>query len=248
MTKQAKASCSFLLELDFGKTNMKILTVIILMITVASYAQKDGLPLKPPRGSVVLFDGKNTSAWIQRGDGKPCQWVIEDGALVVTPRTSDILTKEKFSDFQLHVEFNLPILPDNVKDQARGNSGVYMLGLYEIQVLDSFNNGTYADGMCGAIYKQKPPDINACKPAGEWQSYDITFRAPRFDKDGKMTEKPRVTVFHNGIKIHDNVEIRIGPTTSSLGGPEVTSGPILLQNHGNAVKYRNVWIKPLKMR
>lgn len=225
------------------------LTVLILLSLAAGAvpaAQTPRSPVsmaRPPRGAVVLFAGKDSSGWMQLNDKGPCQWKVEEGALVVAPGTGNILTKQKFGDFQLHVEYNLPDMPDQ-HSQGRANSGVYLHGLYEIQVLDSFNNETYANGMCGAIYGQKPPDINACKPAGQWQTYDILFRAPRFDTTGKVTANPRVSVRHNGILIHDDVEITVGPTTASLGGPMTATGPIMLQDHGAAVKFRNIWIKP----
>lgn len=200
-----------------------------------------------PHNAIVLFDGAATDAWVQRDGGAPCAWSVVNGELEVSPGKGNILTKEKLKDFRLHVEFNIPSLPE-AKSQAKGNSGVYLHGLYEIQVLDSFNNETYANGMCGSIYGQKEPDINACKPAGNWQTYDIAFRAPRFDSSGKVTANPRVTVYHNSILIHDNVEITIGPTTASLGGPMTPTGPIMLQDHGSRVRYRNIWIQPMDYR
>lgn len=206
---------------------------------------------RPPKGAVVLFDGmdgkkdsKSVSHWVHRGSGAPCKWTVTDaGELEVAPETNDILTREKFGDYQLHLEFNVPDLP-NQKSQGKGNSGVYNLGLFEIQVLDSFNNETYAHGMCGAIYEFKDPDINACRHAGEWQTYDITFRAPRVDASGRVTAHPRITVYLNGIRIHDDVEITCGPTRASLGGPVTSTGPLMLQAHGSRVRYRNIWIRP----
>jgi len=167
--------------------------------------------------------------------------------LVVKPGSPDIVTKRDFGDYRLHVEFWLPLMADQ-KDQARANSGVYNQGRYEIQVLDSYNNSTYQFDGCGAIYGQKDPDQNAIKPPEQWNTYDITFRAPRFGKDGKVTQKPRVTVFHNGLKIHDNVEIQGNATTSGIAGPQPKVGPILLQDHGCPVRYRNIWIVPIKAR
>lgn len=198
---------------------------------------------KPPHGAVILFDGKDLSQWVRRDNRQPPDWTVTDGYMEVKP-TSDIITKQEFGDYLLHVEFWIPPTPDNVTSQAKGNSGVYNHGRYEIQVLDSFNNTTYAVGMCGAIYEQKPPDINACKPAGQWQSYDITFRGPRFDSSGKEIERPRVTVYHNGILIHNDVEITKEFTRAGIEGTVPKTGPILLQNHGNPVRYRNIWIVP----
>jgi hypothetical protein len=211
---------------------------------IAQDKKKEPKPKRPPKGAIILFDGKDTSAWVHRDSNKPCEWEVVDGALTVTPGKPDILTREKFGDYQLHIEFKVPLMADQ-KSQGRGNSGVYQHGLYEVQILDNYNNETYKFGGCAAIYGMKDPDKNACKPPEEWQTYDITFRAPRFDMNGKMTERPRITVVWNGEKVHDNVEITIGPTTASLGGPAVQTGPILLQNHGCPVKFRNIWLKPL---
>ncbi|CEK17245.1 protein of unknown function (DUF1080) [Chthonomonas calidirosea] len=200
-------------------------------------------PVPPPRNAIVLFDGKNTDAWTQL-DGSPVKWDVSDGVLTVKPGTGNIITKQKFGDYHLHVEFRIPYMPD-AHGQARGNSGVYNHGLYEVQILDSVNNPTYFAGGCGAIYGQRDPDENAALPPGQWQSYDIIFRAPRFDANGHLIEKPRITVIWNGVKVHDNVEIQ-GPTTASLPGPMVATGPIMLQDHGCPVSFRDIWIVPLK--
>lgn len=154
------------------------------------------------------------------------------------------MTKRQFGDYRLHVEFWLPLMP-NETSQGRANSGVYNHGRYEVQVLDSYNNPTYAMGGCGAIYGQEDPIANAIIPPENWNSYDITFRAPRYDAAGNMTEKPRITVFHNGIKIHDNFELK-GATAGGLDATQPKTGPIMLQDHGAAVRYRNIWIVPLK--
>ena len=205
------------------------------------------LMAKPPQGAIILFDGKNLSLWKHRETGETARWTLVEGAMEVAPNTPDLITREDFGDFQLHVEFNIPVLPPNLKSQERGNSGVYMHGRYEIQVLDSFNNETYANGMCGSIYEQKEPDINACKPAGQWQTYGVTFRGPRLDDGGKVVERPRITVYHNGILIHDNIEILKDFTRAGMEGPVPKVGPILLQNHGGQVRYRNIWIRPLHL-
>jgi hypothetical protein len=200
---------------------------------------------KPPRGAVVLFDGRDTSAWRHRDSKLPVAWRVVDGSLEVQPGAGDIMTAREFADCRLHVEFNLPLIPE-AKSQARANSGVYLQGRYEIQILDSFHNETYPKGGVGAIYGQKDPDRYAIRPPGEWQSYDITFRAARFDQDGRVTQRPRMTVHHNDILIHDNVEIE-DTTTAGLGGPVVARGPVLLQDHGNRVRFRNIWVLPLNL-
>ena len=170
-------------------------------------------------------------------------WKIEDGNMVVTP-SGVIHTKQEFADVQLHLEF---ATPTDVKGggQGRGNSGVYFHGRYEIQVLDSFENETYPDGQCGAIYKISPPMVNASRKPGQWQSYDIIFRAPKFDESGNVIEKARMTAFHNGVLIQENVEVP-RPTAAAMFGDIKPTGPIMLQDHGNPVRYRNIWVRDLK--
>jgi type 1 glutamine amidotransferase len=199
----------------------------------------------PPTDALVLFDGKDISAWKDRR-GEPCPWkILEDGSLETVPRTGDIATEQKFRDFQMHLEFWLPKLPPSVKDQARANSGVFLQGLYEIQVLDSYDNPTHPMGGCGSIFKIKDPDNAdaALKPPETWNTYDITFRAARLDAAGNKTENARVTLVWNGVKVHDNAEIP-GPTLGNKG-KEGDAGPIRLQDHGGKVRYRNIWIQPL---
>jgi hypothetical protein len=230
---------------------MKLTLMALLFPVTGVQAQTQKLVVrdgKPPAGSIILFDGKDLSAWKHRGTGEAAKWAIVDGVAEVTPGTPDLITRQEFGDFQLHVEFNIPVLPPEVKSQERGNSGVYMHGHYEVQILDSFNNETYKNGMCGSIYEQKEPDINACKPAGEWQTYDITFRSPRFGPDGKLTERARITVWHNEILIHKDIEIQQDFTRAGMEGPPPKTGPILLQNHGSKVRYRNIWVKPLTLK
>jgi 3-keto-disaccharide hydrolase len=218
---------------------------VFALAPLIGLAQKSTLGAKPPKGAIVLFNGKDTSKWVSRGDKSPCQWNVVDGYLEVKPGAPDIMTKQDFGDYKLHVEFWLPLMADKTS-QGRANSGVYNQGRYEIQVLDSYNNPTYEFGGCGAIYSQKDPDKDAIKPPEQWNTYDITFRAARLDKEGNVTEKPRITVFHNGIKIHDNVEIEGTATTSAITGPQPKVGPILLQDHGCPVRFRNIWIVPMK--
>jgi hypothetical protein len=177
--------------------------------------------------------------WTKPGGGDPA-WPLKDG--VMTVGGSGLVSKKEFGDFKLHVEFNIPYMPD-AKGQARGNSGVYLQGRYEIQVLDSYGLKSQ-DNDCGGIYKQYAPAVNACKPPLQWQTYDITFRAPRV-ADGKVVEPARVTVVHNGLTIHDDREIK--PTPGGIDGDATkTTGPIFLQNHGNPVQFRNIWVQPIE--
>jgi hypothetical protein len=208
---------------------------------------------KPPKGAIVLLDGKDLSGWTTR-DGKPAGWKVEDGYVEIVAGKGDIMTKENFGpDFKLHVEFWLPKMPPDVKGQARANSGVYLQGRYEIQVLDSYMNDTYANGSVGALYGIIAPDkeaqAKAIQPPEKWNTYDITFHAPRVDASGKMTEKGRVTVVLNGVTIIDDG--KFDKTTGGAINDKVgTSGPILLQDHHNKgggpnVRYRNIWLLPL---
>ena len=199
-------------------------------------------PPSAPPDAISLFNGRDTAGWQHRGSGEPVKWKIAEGALEVVPGTGDIQTRQTFRDFQLHVEFNVPLMP-NARGQARGNSGVYLQGLYEIQVLDSYGLKPRNDD-CGAIYGQAAPMVNACRPPEQWQSYDILFHAPRYAPAGVLVEKPRVSVLQNGIWIQDNVAIN-NRTTASLETDPHRDGPILLQDHGNRVRYRNIWLRPL---
>ncbi|HEV2293658.1 MAG TPA: DUF1080 domain-containing protein [Tepidisphaeraceae bacterium] len=201
-------------------------------------------PIGAPIGAIVLFDGENTDAWVMRKDGGPCKWqVLEDESMVAGG--GDIISKQNFEDFQLHVEFWLPNSPPEVKGQARGNSGVYLQGRYEIQVLDSYGLHAEKHG-CGAIYGKKKPRENACTPPQTWQSYDIKFTAPRFDEEGNKIKSARVSVIHNGVTIHDDVEID-GPTRAAMDDEEQPGpAPIMLQDHGSPVRFRNIYVIPAK--
>jgi len=192
---------------------------------------------KPPRGAVVLFDGDDTKQWQHPGKDGPITWPMIDGAMQVAK--GNIVTKRKFTDYKLHLEFRTPYMPAK-RGQARGNSGVYLAGRYEIQVLDSFGLEGL-DNECGGIYKVARPRVNACAPPGEWQTYDIAFRAPRFDNAQKKIDNARLTVIHNGVTIHDKIEIP-GPTGGALDADESQPGGIYLQDHGNPVQYRNIWL------
>jgi hypothetical protein len=206
---------------------------------------QDSPPSPAPEGAVVLFDGTNLDQWQNRNGKDPAGWALLPGGIAqVTPRKGDIVTKEKFGGhFKLHVEFRVPYMPE-AKGQARGNSGVYLQGRYEVQVLDSYGLDP-KDNDCGAIYTVAKPLVNACKAPTVWQTYDIDFTAPECE-NGQKTAPARVTVLHNGVKIHDNVAITKDNTTAGLGGDVCTPGPILLQDHGNPVQYRNVWLVKVK--
>ena len=203
-------------------------------------------PGAAPSDAVVLFDGKDLGKWKSaKGDG-PAPWKVEDGALVVSGG-GDIVTKEAFGDCQLHVEWASPT-PATGQGQDRGNSGVKIMGRYEVQVLDSFGEAkTYADGQAGALYGQYPPLVNASRPPGQWQTYDIIFHAPRFGADGKVTQPATATVLLNGVLVQDHAELK-GTTAHKSPGvykAHPAKLPLLLQDHHNPVRYRNIWIRPL---
>jgi hypothetical protein len=192
----------------------------------------------------MLFDGRSLDHWRDR-DGRPARWTVADGAVVVARGTGDIRTTEQFGDVQLHVEWATPAAISG-EGQGRGNSGIFLMDRYEIQVLDSYRNPTYPDGQAGAVYGQMPPLVNASRPPGEWQTFDIVFTAPRFD--GATVRSPaRVTVLHNGVLIqHDTV--LIGATAHQVVGvyePHDAAAPIRLQDHGNPVRFRNIWARRL---
>jgi hypothetical protein len=198
----------------------------------------------PSDATVLLGPGSDLSAW-QMTDGSPATWTMNDGVLLTGKGV--LQTKEQFTDVQLHVEF---ATPSEVKgnSQGRGNSGVFLLGKFEIQVLDSYGNITYPDGQAAAMYGQYPPLVNVARPPGEWQTYDIIFTAPRFTADAKLDKPATVTVLHNGVVVH-NATSYWGPTRHKSVlpyTPDMASGPIALQDHGNPVRYRNIWIRRLK--
>ncbi len=194
-----------------------------------------------PSDAVVLFDGKDLSNWVKRDGGQP-GWKVENGCVEVVPKAGDICSKQTFTDCQLHVEFYLPLMAD-CKGQARANSGVYLQGRYELQVLDSYGLDS-TDDDCGGIYTVAAPMVNACRPPEQWQSYDILFHAPRFNHKGVKIANARISVIHNGVWIHDDLEI-CGPTGGEVDQNYSEPGPILLQEHGNAIRYRNVWVRKL---
>jgi hypothetical protein len=192
---------------------------------------------KPPADVILLFGGENLDAW-EGGD----KWQVADG--VATAAEGNITSKEKFADCQVHLEF---ATPTEVKGegQERGNSGLYLMDRYEVQILDSFENKTYFDGQCGAIYKQQPPTVNASRRPGEWQTLDIIFTAPRFHEDGTLKSPGYVTALHNGLVIHNHFEL--SGSTSYVEAPKYTAHadrePLRLQFHGNPVRFRNIWVR-----
>ncbi|HIE71369.1 MAG TPA: DUF1080 domain-containing protein [Planctomycetes bacterium] len=201
-------------------------------------------PSKPPADATVLFDGSNLDAW--QGRKGEAKWKLVDGAMEVT-RTGDIRTKQQFGDCQLHIEWMAP--PPKGHSQGRGNSGVFFFGRYEVQVLDSFENPTYADGQAAALYGQKPPLLNVTRPPGQWNVYDIVFIAPRFKDDGTVASPARVTVVHNGVVVQLD-EALLGPTAHKSLPKYKAHGPkgsIKLQDHGNPMRFRNIWIRPVNL-
>lgn len=197
-----------------------------------------------PSDAVVLFDGKDLSKWKSSGAGE-VQWTVANGAFTVKPGTGGIETKDKFENYQLHIEFRTPA---EVKGsgQGRGNSGIFMQGIYELQVLDSYDNRTYSNGQAGSIYKRAMPLVNVSRKPGEWQTYDVIYTAPKFNKDTMVLTPAYITVLHNGVLIQHNTAI-VG-NTPFIGAPRYQMhgrGPISLQDHGDLVSFRNIWIREL---
>jgi hypothetical protein len=204
----------------------------------------------PPSDAVVLFDGRDLSHWKAAAGGES-KWLLKDGMMTVAPHSGNIATKEEFGDVQLHLEWATPAEVIGA-GQGRGNSGVFLMGQYEVQILDSFGNKTYFDGQAGAIYKQYAPLVNASRGPGQWQTYDIIFHAPAFDPAGNVTRRGRLTVLHNGVLVQDNIELR--GSTSLKGGPQPDNpeykphppkAALVLQDHNNPIRFRNIWVRPL---
>ena len=196
---------------------------------------------RPPSDAIVLFDGTDLSAW--NGD-----WKLEEDAVTVVPGTGNLVTNRAFGDVQLHIEWRTPsVIEGEGQGRGRGNSGVFLMERYEVQVLDSYENTTYSNGQAGSIYKQHIPLVNASRPPGEWQTYDIIFMAPRFRDDGTLSRPATFTVLHNGVLIQNHVTVE-GPTVN-IGEPEYQAhddkAPLMLQDHENPVRYRNIWIREL---
>lgn len=204
-----------------------------------------------PSDAIVLFDGKSLSQWQAVEGGGEAKWSVQNGAFTVAPKTGDIRTKESFCDVQLHVEWATPtkVTGDDGKEltsQGRNNSGIFLQEQYEVQVLDSYNNKTYSNGQAGSVYKQHIPLVNPTRAPGVWQAYDIIFTAPKFSDDKKLTAPGRVTVLLNGVLVQNNVEIQ--GATAWIGKPVYTAhscAPIRLQDHGNPVSFRNIWVRKL---
>jgi hypothetical protein len=207
------------------------------------------IPGGAPSDAIVLFDGKDLSKWVQHGPKEEIlapKWPVRDGYFEVGTKTGALYTRDSFSDVQLHVEWSSPV-PAAGNSQGRGNSGVLLMGLYEIQVLDTYNNATYADGQAGAIYGQWPPLANVSRKPGEWNTYDIVFEAPRFE-NGKVVKPAYQTVFWNGVMVHNRKEV-MGPMiyrdVASYKTPHAQELPLMLQDHNDPVRYRNIWIRRL---
>lgn len=210
----------------------------------------DAEAAKPPKDAIILFDGTEETAgnWTAT-NGKPTKWKLVDGALESVRGSGFIQSKQKFGSCQLHIEFATPKVAKG-NGQGRGNSGVFLMGQYEVQVLDSYENTTYPDGQCGALYGRAKPLVNASRKPGEWQTFDITFHRPMFDGQGNVTRRAKFHVYHNGELIHDQVELSGG--TGWRGAHSISEyvrhgdkGPIQMQDHGNPVRFRNIWVKEL---
>ena len=201
---------------------------------------------KPPSDAIVLFDGKDLSAWTS-DDGSEAKWKVENGFFTVVRGTGTIQTKRVFGSCQLHIEWRSPAEVDPKRTgQGRGNSGIFLQSRYELQVLDGYENPTYTNGGAGSIYKQTPPMVNACRKPGEWQVYDVIYTAPEFCGEGKVISPARITVIHNGVVIHNNTVIK--GNTEYIGLPAYQPHgrlPLMLQDHGDPVSFRNIWIRDL---
>ncbi|UEX19252.1 DUF1080 domain-containing protein [Stenotrophomonas sp. SI-NJAU-1] len=202
-------------------------------------------PGKAPSDAIVLFDGKDASAWESEQGGR-VPWAVADGAMTIVPGSKGIRTKQRFCDIQLHVEWRTPVETKGFDGQNRGNSGIFLQELYELQVLDSYNNPTYANGQAGSIYKQAMPLVNASRAPGQWQAYDILWKAPRFSPGGGLISPARITVLHNGVLVQDDTVL--AGRTEYIGPPSYSPhacAPIHLQEHDAKVSYRNIWVREL---
>ncbi|MGZ8900843.1 MAG: 3-keto-disaccharide hydrolase [Limisphaerales bacterium] len=226
------------------------LATLTLTLALSAFAAEPEPPIVtpgtqnhlPPSDAIVLFDGKDFSKWQSMNGGGEPKWEIVDGAMQVT-KTGSIRTKEEFGDVQLHVEWASPAKVEG-SDQGRGNSGVYLMGRYEIQVLDSYQNKTYPNGQAASFYGHNAPLVNVSRKPGEWQAYDIIFRAPKKSADGAITPGS-FTVLHNGVLVQDHVPIKGEATTAAAFKNIAEKGPIILQDHSNPVRFRNIWLRKL---
>jgi Domain of Unknown Function (DUF1080) len=219
------------------------------MAKVVEVGPAAATPAPPPSDAVVLFDGKDLSKWRADKDGGPAKWKVADGYMEVVAGTGGIHTEQGFGDAQVHVEWMAPNPPVGKGGQDRGNSGVFLMGKYEVQVLDTYGttNKTYADGQAAALYGQYPPLVNPARPPGQWNTYDIVFRAPRFDAAGKATAPARVTVLFNGVLVQDARELS-GPTANKARpayAQHAEKLPLGLQDHSHPVRFRNIWVREL---
>jgi hypothetical protein len=215
-------------------------------LTPGTFSQPDR-PGRPPSDARILFDGKDLSGW-QNDKGAPAPWVVQDGVMTVVPGTGQILSREQFGDCQLHLEWAAPSKVEG-DGQGRANSGVFLMGMLEIQILDSYDNVTYADGHAGAYYGINPPLALPIRPPGEWQVYDIVFRRPIY-RGGQVLDPGYVTVFVNGVLVQDHTPLEGSGThmTRTKPGPFPEKGPLSLQDHGNPMRFRNIWYRPLPPR
>lgn len=238
------------------KTGLAIVIWIIPFMIANAQDNKDPLPLpevitsgsgmSAPSDAIILFTEGSTLDKFESTKSGPALWKVKGSHFTVEPGTGDIQTKTLFGSCQLHIEWRTPIEDADQEGQKSGNSGVYLMGKYEVQVLNSYINVTYADGQAGAIYKQHPPLVNASRKPGEWQVYDIVFLAPEYNEEGNKTKSGYFTVFHNGVLIHHMAEIGDPTTSFNKDLPELASkGPLMLQDHTNKVSYRNIWIREL---
>ena len=205
-----------------------------------------GTPDRAPSDAIVLFDGNDLSHWSDT-NGNPSRWIVRDGYMESVRRAGFIQTRQEFGSCQLHVEFATPARVEG-QSQGRGNSGIFIHGMYEVQVLDSYENPTYPDGQCGALYGRAVPLVNASRGPGQWQTFDIVYHRPLFDADGNVTRKATFTVFHNGVLIQDHVELSgwVSEHVVTDYVPHGDKGPLQLQDHNNPVRFRNIWIRELE--
>jgi len=249
-------------KFDYMKTPLIIIALAHLIFTTNSFAQAQvpeateiyveldivtpGEGDKAPTDAINLFDGNNLDEWESSNDGSAAPWKVENGIATIIPGSGFINTKKAFADVQLHIEWMSPVA-EGKEGQLYSNSGVFFMGRYEVQILNSYENPTYSNGQASTVYKQHIPLVNASRPPGTWQEYDIIFMAPKFSEKGTVVSPARITVLHNGILVQNNVEL-LGPTLY-IGAPHYEAHesklPLYLQDHGDPVQFRNIWIREL---